>query len=246
MDSVLQYIQQEQLAGKKLLAVLIDPDSCNLDQLHSIIDQAVHHQVDLFFIGGSLILEDQLNNTLQIIRQYTQIPLVLFPGSTLQISALADAILLPVLVSGRNAEFLIGQHIIAAPYIRSAGLEAISVGYMLVDGGKPTTASYMSASTPIPANKPSIAAVTAMASEMLGYKMVFLDAGSGATNPVNSSMIAAVRKQVACPIVVGGGIRTPEDAEAALTAGANIIVVGNAIEENPSFISELSEIIKRF
>lgn len=230
----------------KQLAVLIDPDKVDTEQIKTMADHANAAQVDFLFVGGSLLFKDHLAATLKTIKQHTDIPTVLFPGSVLQICDEADAILFLSLVSGRNPELLIGQHVVAAPYLRASQLEVISTGYMLVDGGQPTTASYMSNTSPIPADKPDIAACTAMAAEYLGLKMIYLDGGSGAQQPVRPEMISAVRKAVQTPIIVGGGIRTPEAAKEATTAGADLIVVGNILEKAPQRVHAISKAIKIF
>jgi phosphoglycerol geranylgeranyltransferase len=229
--------------GRKKLAVLIDPDRARMSRLEQIIDLSVHCKVDYFFIGGSLLVHPQLDHCLKLIRQKCQIPLILFPGNTYQLSSHADAILFLSLVSGRNPELLIGQHVIAAPYLKHSPLEVIATGYMLIDGGVSTTVEYMSNTSPIPSNKSDIAAATAMAAEMLGLKTIFMDAGSGATRPVSAEMIAAVRNAVSIPLIVGGGIRTPEKVMENLAAGADVIVVGNAFENDPTLMMEMAGII---
>ena len=166
--------------GQKKMAVLIDPDKMRLGKLDQIIELSVRCHVDYFFIGGSLLVNSQLDQCLQMIRQQCQIPMILFPGSTYQVSNKADAILFLSLVSGRNPDLLIGQHVIAAPYLKLSSLEVLPTGYMLIDGGVGTTVLYMSNTSPIPSNKADIAVCTAMAAEMLGLKMIFMDAGSGA------------------------------------------------------------------
>jgi putative glycerol-1-phosphate prenyltransferase len=168
---------------------------------------------------------------------------VLFPGDNLQINSHADAILFLSLISGRNPDLLIGKHVISAPILKDSGIEVVSTGYMLIDGGTPTSVSYMSNTTPIPANKRDIAVCTAMAGEMLGLKLIFMDAGSGALNPVGENMISAVKKSIDIPLIVGGGIRSAEKAKAAFEAGADVVVVGNAIESNKDLIREIAQII---
>lgn len=170
-------------------------------------------------------------------------PRILFPGNVLQVSREAEAILLLSLISGRNPDLLIGQHVIAAPYLKESGLEILPTGYLLIDGGSPTSVSYMSNTIPIPANKPDIARCTAMAGEMLGLRLMYLDAGSGARNPVPEAMIRAVRSEIGVPLIVGGGIRIPEQAMAAVSAGADLIVIGNAVEQSPQLILEMAEAI---
>jgi putative glycerol-1-phosphate prenyltransferase len=154
----------------------------------------------------------------------------------------ADAILLLSLISGRNAELLIGQHVHAAPLLKKSKLEIIPTGYILIDGGKPTSVSYVSNTLPIPNNKPAIALCTALAGEQLGLQCIYLEAGSGAEIAVSSDLIATVRKEISVPLIVGGGIRTQEQAQLAWKAGADIIVVGSAVEKDPSFLKSLKEI----
>ena len=239
--TILQSLQST--TPEKKLAVLIDPDDLQEAHLDKLIPLLQKSKVDLILIGGSLLLKDQLNQCLKTLKKELSQPLVLFPGSMVQISEKADAILFLSLISGRNPEFLIGQHVIAAPYVKAAGLEVIPTGYMLIDGGRPTTASYMSNAMPIPRNKMEIAVCTAMAGEMLGLRTLYMDAGSGADLPVPKEMIRAVRKNTKLPIIVGGGIRDPYKAVEQLEAGADMIVVGTHIEENPTSLMELSRAV---
>jgi len=229
--------------GKKKLAVLIDPDKMRLGKLDQIIDLSVHCKVDYFFIGGSLIVNSQLDQCLQMIRKRCHIPLILFPGNSYQLSYHADAILFLSLVSGRNPDLLIGQHVIAAPYLKLSALEVLPTGYMLIDGGVGTTVLYMSNTSPIPANKSDIAVCTAMAAEMLGLRLIFMDAGSGATLPIPADMIAAVRGAISIPMIVGGGIRSAEKVKENLAAGADVIVIGNAFEHDPSLMIDIAATI---
>lgn len=228
----------------KKFAVLIDPDKTKCKQLENIADIASKNAVDYFFVGGSLLTNDTLDMTIKTLKDHCEVPVVIFPGNTMQINKNADAILLLSLISGRNPEMLIGKHVIAAPYLKASGLEVIPTGYMLIESGKPTAALYISNSLPIPADKTDIAVCTAMAGEMLGLKMIFLDAGSGAILPVSEKMIAKVKRSVSIPLIVGGGIRTPEKAHDLCHAGADIIVVGNAIEENMSLIENIADAIR--
>jgi len=183
---------------------------------------------------------------IKAIKQRSSIPVVLFPGGHLQVEATADAILLLALISGRNPDFLIGQHVVAAPIIKQSNLEVLPTGYLLVDCGKQTTASYISNTTPLPYDKPAIAAATAMAGEMLGLKLMYLDGGSGAIQPVHVEMIATVKRAVACPLIVGGGINSEFKALAALSAGADVIVVGTGIESNPELMVAISKEVVNF
>jgi len=229
--------------SKKAFAVLIDPDKLNESDLLKTIQIAVNAQVDYFFVGGSLVVTDALDNIVSIIKSKCSIPVILFPGSPDQITPKADALLYLSLISGRNPELLIGQHVISAPFVRQSGLELIPVGYMLIDGGTPTTVSYISNTNPIPSNKNDIAACTAMAGEMLGLKLIYMDAGSGAKHAIPSEMIKEVAKYIQIPLVVGGGITTPEKAKENCLAGADIIVVGNAVEKDPSLIEAIAAAI---
>ncbi|MCL4108696.1 UNVERIFIED_CONTAM: hypothetical protein GTU68_007014 [Idotea baltica] len=229
--------------GEKKFAMLIDPDKVRMKEIDRIVDQALASQVDYFFVGGSLIVNNALDECLAEIKSRCTIPLILFPGDSYQLSYRADAILFLSLISGRNAELLIGKHVITAPYLKLSNLEVISCGYMLVDGGVATTVSYMSNTLPIPSDKEDIAVCTALAGEMLGLKVMYLDAGSGAVLPVSESMVESVSNAIEAPLIVGGGIDTPEKAIRNVKAGADIIVVGNAIEKNPALIQEISHAV---
>lgn len=239
-------LQHARSAGKKGFAVLIDPDCLRLSQVEKLLSASKRGCPDYFFVGGSLLVDDHLEDTLLFIREHSPVPIVLFPGSPMQISRHADAILLLSLISGRNADLLIGQHIIAAPYLRASGLEILPTGYMLIDGGKPTTASYISNSSPIPADKPEIAVCTAMAGEMLGLKLLYLDTGSGANHAVPEDMIRAVRASVQLPLIAGGGLRRPEQVRTSLEAGADLVVVGSAIEQDPALLQEMVDAVASF
>ena len=237
---IYQSLLEAKRKGEKKFVVLIDPDKVRLGNMQKIIDLSMEAQVDYFFIGGSLVVNDMLDHCLQTIKKACDIPLILFPGNSLQLSYRADAILFLSLISGRNAELLIGKHVITAPFLKMSPLEIISTGYMLIDGGVPTTVSYMSNTYPIPSNKDDIALCTALAGELLGLKLMYMDAGSGAKNPVTESMIDAVSSATNVPLIVGGGIRTPEKAYLNVKAGADVIVVGDAIEKDPALIKEMA------
>lgn len=236
-------ITEGYLQGKKRLAVLVDPDTPDSSTLQTIIKNANEAKADFIFLGGSLLIKDALDECIDAIKSMTNIPVILFPGSIMQISGKADAMLFISLISGRNPELLIGSHVIAAPYIKQAKLETLPTGYILVDSGRQTTASYMSGSAPVPHNKPEIAACTAMAGEMLGQKLIYMDGGSGADNPISTAMIAAVRKSVDLPIIIGGGIRDAQTAVSICKAGADIVVVGNATEQNPDLIKTIAQAV---
>lgn len=232
--------------GRKALAVLLDPDNLDEAGLLHLLALSEVHPVDYFFVGGSLVLSEHQAALIALIKAHSSVPVLLFPSHSMHLDGPADGVLLLSLISGRNPDFLIGQHVVAAPRLRASGLQLLSTGYMLVDSGRQTTASYMSGTTPLPHNKPGIAACTAMAGEQLGLKLMYLDGGSGALNPVSPAMIAAVRAAVETPIIVGGGLNSGEKIYAALAAGADVVVVGNHIEANPEFLGEVSGVVASF
>ena len=233
-------------AGQKSFAVLLDPDNLHENSCPDIIRLCNQNKVDYLFVGGSLVTKSNQISLIRQIKSLTTIPVILFPSHSLHIDPQADAILLLSLISGRNPEFLIGQHVVAAPLLKESKLTVLPTGYILVDSGRQTTASYMSGTTPLPHDKPSIAASTALAGELLGLQFIYLDGGSGALHSISPDMIQAVRKTISLPLIVGGGINTVQKASAALAAGADIIVVGNHIEKNPDFIREIAEVISAF
>lgn len=226
--------------GQKSFAVLVDPDKVNGQKINELATLAIAANVDYFLVGGSLVVSSNLDECVQQIKKNCDIPVILFPGSPSQISSYADALLYLSLISGRNPELLIGQHVISAPFVKQSGLEIISTGYMVIDGGAPTTVSYISNASPIPSDKNEIAMCTAMAGEMLGMKVIYMDSGSGAKRAISENMIEAVAKNVSIPLIVGGGITDPEKAYRNCKAGADVIVIGNAIEKDPSLIREMA------
>lgn len=222
------------------LAVLIDPDNQTPDSLRDIAARINAARVDMVLVGGSLLLEDRFEETIRLLKKETSVPVVIFPGNNYQVSRAADALLLLSLISGRNPEYLIGQHVVAAPHIRESGLEVIPTGYMLIDGGRVSTTSYMTQTVPIPHDKADIAVATAMAGELLGLRAIYLEAGSGAKSSIPVEMLQAVRRAISIPVITGGGIRTPEQAEALAQAGSNLLVVGNILEKQPELLLEIS------
>jgi len=229
--------------GKKSFAVLIDPDKVNEGSMEQLIKLAVDAKIDYFLVGGSLVVSDYIDECVQYIKHNCDIPTILFPGSPSQISKHADALLYLSLISGRNADLLIGQHVVSAAVIKQSGLEIMPTGYMVIDGGAPTTVSYISNAAPIPADKNEIAVCTAMAGEMLGMKLIYMDAGSGARRPIAETMIAKVAAAIEVPLIVGGGILDHEKAYLNCKAGADVIVIGNAIEKDSSLIAEMAAAI---
>lgn len=239
-SAVTQLFQNNSRLRRRQFAVLIDPDEVDIPALEKLVSIAKEGGVDYFFVGGSLVVGNFLETTIHYLKQHTEIPVVIFPGSIQQVNPKADALLFLSLISGRNPELLIGNHVLAAPYIKKSGLEAIPTGYILIDGGAQTTVSYISNTTPIPHDKKEIAVSTAMAGELLGMKLIYMDSGSGAKKHISAEMISAVKKHIELPLIVGGGIKTPEAAYELSNAGADVIVVGNAIEKDTALIKEIS------
>jgi putative glycerol-1-phosphate prenyltransferase len=242
-QALYQQFLERKRSGSKSFAVLIDPDKVDNQKIDQLLTLAADAKVDYFFVGGSLVISSHLDECIQQIKAFSDIPVLLFPGSPSQVSKYADALLYLSLISGRNPELLIGQHVISAPFVKKSGLEIMPTGYMVIDGGAPTTVSYISNATPIPADKSEIAMCTAMAGEMLGMKLIYMDAGSGAKRPITETMIEKVSRHIEIPLIIGGGITEPEKAYLNCKAGADIIVVGNAIEKDVSLIKEISNAI---
>lgn len=241
--SIYSSLTDKKAKGHKSFAVLIDPDKVNPASMDELLGLVTEARVDYLLVGGSLVISNRLDEVVLQIKKNCDIPVILFPGSPSQITTHADALLYLSLISGRNPELLIGQHVISAAAVKQSGLEIISTGYMVIDGGAPTTVSYISNAAPIPADKNEIAMCTAMAGEMLGMKLIYMDAGSGAKRPIHESMIEQVSRVIEAPLVIGGGIKDPEKAYLNCKAGADVIVIGNAIEKDPTLIREMSDAI---
>jgi putative glycerol-1-phosphate prenyltransferase len=246
MGKILKDILNRKSLGIKSLAVLIDPDHANLKNFEFIISRAVECKVDYFFIGGSLIVQDRIDECVNYIRQTCDIPVILFPGNTHQIHVHADALLFLSLLSGRNAEYLIGKHVESSMKLYASKLEIISTAYLLIDGQQTNTAAYISQTIPIPSNKSEIALATAMAGQMLNMSLVYLDAGSGANLPVPDRMIEKLSSYLHVPIIVGGGIRDAETVHNKIHAGADLVVVGNILEAEPQKLKSMMEVIRNY
>lgn len=238
--SLLDQLNRDRRRGQRRFAVLVDPDESDTRQCARIGQQAANGGVDFLLVGGSLVVDDHLETCVQTLKKASGLPVILFPGSIRQITPAADALLLLSLISGRNPDLLIGQHVQAAPFLKRSGLELLPTGYLLIDGGAPTTVSYISNTLPIPRDKAEIAASTALAGEQLGLRLMYLDSGSGARYAIPPKLIQAVRQSVDVPILVGGGIRTPEAAADAARAGADLVVVGNALEDDLALLREFT------
>ena len=245
-SAIYNLILQGKTERRKQFAILIDPDKITPGDINHLIRLATDAQVDYFLIGGSLMVNNTIEECIRTIKANCTIPVLLFPGNSVQLSFEADGILFLTLISGRNPDLLIGQHVVAAPLLRKSNLEVLPTGYMLIDGGAPTSVTYMSNTNPIPSDKPDIAVCTALAGEMLGLRLIYMDAGSGALNPISTRMIRKVSKAINIPLIIGGGIQTPELAFAAVHAGADMIVVGNAIEKDLSLITEIAKAVHSY
>lgn len=243
--SIYQDILSRTEQGRKQIAVLVDPDKLLNKDIENIASNSAKSGVDYFFVGGSLLVNNELDQCIKTLKSNSEIPVILFPGNNMQLSWKADAILFLSLISGRNAEMLIGRHVIAAPYLKLSPLEVISCGYMLVESGKTTAVQYMSNTVPIPSDKMDIAICTAIAGEMLGLKLIYLEAGSGAQHSIPVSMIEQVKQNISIPLIAGGGLRTPETVSEAANSGADIVVVGNAFEKNSDLISEMADAVHK-
>ena len=232
-------------ATRPLLAALIDPDKADEDFLQILAHFGQLNYMDLIFIGGSLTFQS-VDRVVDFLKDKVKQPLILYPGSPLQINFNVDAILFLSLISGRNPEYLIGHHITVAKQLKDSGIEIIPTGYILVEGGKMSATEYISNTKPIPSHKPELAVATAIAGELLGMKMIYLEAGSGANQSVNHTMIREVKRNIDIPLIVGGGIRNEKNLKQVLRAGADIVVIGTALEENIYVLPNFYEIIKDF
>lgn len=233
-------ILQKISSKKGQVAVLIDPDEVSgKKQINDLVKKCEFAQVDYFFVGGSTVSKQDFDTTIALIKQTnSKIPIVIFPGSSQQVSEKADAILFLSLISGRNPDFLIGHHIQSANELFEMDIEVIPTGYLLIDGGTKSSVAYVSQTTPIPSSNKSIVVNTAKAGILLGHKAIFLDAGSGAKYYVPQAIISELSK-INCPIIVGGGIRSMETLEE--LKDANVIVIGNKIEEDIDFLIDIKQ-----
>lgn len=225
--------------SKKKFALLVDPDKQDDKSLEILMDQINLYPPDLLLVGGS-ILFNPIDLTITSLKLGTKLPVFLFPGNVMQLSDMADGILFLSLISGRNPEFLIGNHVLAAPHLNRSGIEVIPTAYLLIENGRSSTVEYVSNTRPIPAGKNDLAIATSMAGEMLGMKTIYLEAGSGAEHCVGVDMISSIRKKISLPLIVGGGISTIEQAEEVYNAGADMVVVGTAIENDPALLKTFS------
>ena len=223
--------------------VLLDPDKLDSDKIPEFVQKAEQSSVDGFLVGGSLILSSDFNLFVAELKKHSKnIPVILFPGSVHQITPAADALLFLSLISGREAQHLIGSQVLAAPLVYRSGIEAISTAYMLIDTGRQTSAHFMSGTMPLPRNKPDILMAHILAAQYLGFKLIYLEGGSGSDSSIPDELIFAANKVTDIPLIVGGGIRTPDEAQAKVKAGASFIVTGNILEtsENGNLMAEMA------
>lgn len=220
--------------------VLIDPDTRKGTDLQDFVREVCDQGADAILVGGSLILDAGFQSAIEQVREQSSLPVIIFPGSVQQLSPRADAVLYLSLISGRNPYYLFGEHIIAAPMIRKLGIEPISTGYMLFESGRTTTAEFMSNTRPLPVGKPEIAMAHALAAQYMGMQTVYLEAGSGADRSVPADLVQAISHYIDIPVIVGGGIRTPDDARSKIEAGASFIVTGNIYDSSDN-IKRISE-----
>jgi putative glycerol-1-phosphate prenyltransferase len=240
MKKIFRNILTSQRKGKKLFAVLIDPDKFN----PQVIRECNRCKVDFIFVGGSGLQKEKFNRCVSILKKLSKIPLVIFPGGREQISSKADAILLLSLISGRNPDYLIGEHIMAARQLKRSQLEIIPTGYILVDGGKRASAYKVSRTSPIKHTDIERAISTAIAGELLGMKLIYLEAGSGARKILSKKMIQGIKKNITVPLICGGGIDSVEKAQMLCRAGADMIVVGNGIEKDITLVEKISNALR--
>lgn len=236
-QNIYSEILQAKKANKKLLAILLDPDKVDLQNIKSLISKIKESSSTHIFIGGSLVLENSMDQIISELKKEIQLPIVLFPGNPSQISIQADGILFLSLISGRNPDFLIEHQVRAAPVLKKSNLEIISTGYILIESGNPTAVASVSKTIPLPRHNSQIAVDTAIAGEFLGNKLIYLEAGSGAKLPVPLETISLVSKNLEIPLIVGGGIKSIQEIQDAYIAGADLVVIGTAFENDINFFT---------
>lgn len=239
MNSIYSKILSSKQKGKKLLALLLDPDKLELTEIKQTAKNIDPKKVDFIFVGGSTVKNGITEVFVKKLKTCTNIPLVLFPGDFSQINKYADAILFLSLLSGRNPEYLIEQQIRSVPLLQKTDLEIISTGYILIDGGVETAVQRVSETLPISQNNIEKIVQTACAGMYLGNKLIYLEAGSGAKDSVNPKVIKGVKGEITIPLIVGGGIRTKKQLEIAYQNGADMVVVGTAFEENNNILNKI-------
>ena len=236
---IYKHIVKSSEKGKKLLAVLIDPDKMKLEAVSCFISKVNTSIATHIFVGGSEVGEGATEFLVIEIKKHTELPVVLFPGDVIQITDKADGILFLSLISGRNPDYLIGKHVEAVSKLKTSNLEVIPTGYLLIENGKPTSVERVSNTKPLKRNAINNIVDTAKAGELLGLRLIYLEAGSGALHAIETEMISKVKEALKIPLIVGGGIRTKKALEEAYLAGADLVVIGTAFETNEAFFNEL-------
>lgn len=238
MQSIISILQSK----RKKLAILIDPDKTNrVEELTDLVKKIEFVKPAFIFVGGSTVDQNDFSNCISTLKELTNIPVVIFPGGHQQLSEKADGILFLSLISGRNPDYLIGHQVQSAHRLKKMAIETIPTGYLLIDGGNHSSVAYVSQTTPIPRNQNSIAVNTAIAGETLGFSAIFMDAGSGANHPVPVEMIKDVKNNISVPLIIGGGMTSTEQIGSAFEAGADVVVIGNKIEQEIDFLLDLEK-----
>ena len=238
INSILQHITESKKTGKKLLAILLDPDKVNIENIAALAKK-INKKVDFIFVGGSTVSEGVTDNLVRSLKKQSSLPIVIFPGDHTQITNDADAILFLSLLSGDNPEYLINQQIKSVPLLHKSQLEIIPTGYILINGGSETSVQKVSNTRPIDNTNVELAVNTAVAGMYMGKQLIYLEAGSGARNPIPISMIKKVSESLTIPLLVGGGIRTQHQLENAFKNGADVVVIGTAFEENNELLDTI-------
>ncbi|MDP5157942.1 MAG: geranylgeranylglyceryl/heptaprenylglyceryl phosphate synthase [Flaviramulus sp.] len=241
MNTIYQNIKLSVSQSEKLLAILIDPDKFSIDRAKTFFEKVNASIATHIFVGGSIVEAHKTDILVKEIKTHTQLPIVLFPGDVSQISNEANALLFLSLLSGRNAEFLIGKHVEAISKLNKTNLEIISTGYILIESGQKTAVEKVTQTKPISRNDLQQIVHTAKAAEFLGMKLIYLEAGSGALIPISEEIITSVKAETKIPLIIGGGIKSILDLENAYHAGADLVVIGNAFENNESLFNELKK-----
>ena len=241
MNSIYKNIQDSVVNKKKLLAVLIDPDKFSVENTSNFIKKVNASIATHIFVGGSIVDENATDILVKEIKKYTTLPVVLFPGDVTQITNKADALLFLSLISGRNPDYLIGKHVDAISRLKHSNLDVISTGYILIENGKETAVQSVTGTLPMSRNNIQSIVDTAKAGELLGMKMIYLEAGSGAIHPVTSEIVSSVKQELQIPLIVGGGIRSKQQLLNAYNSGADLVVIGTAFEDDDTFFNELKE-----
>lgn len=245
LETIYQQIIKAISKSEKLLAVLIDPDKMTIKMASQFIGKINQSLATHIFVGGSTVADFATEQLVSVIKKHTHLPIILFPGDVSQITGQADALLFLSLISGRNPEYLIGKQVASVSKLRQMHLEVIPTGYLLIENGKETAVQKVTGTEPMSKDSVQDIVDTAKAGELLGMKLIYLEAGSGALNPIDSTIINNVKKEISLPLIVGGGIRTKKQLEEAYNSGADLVVIGTAFEDNEALFEELASLSSR-